>query len=299
MFQFVFLILCEVTWCSAVFETITGVLLNENPQNCVISPPAWVEDSSYDDIQNFIYEEQHLFNQCKEMPTYYMSGDFQQPEPCQALTLCNTTYCLQFQPEALRHFYSVKSSCLSKYDTESGNVKFMSVEAGPPKFQILSVFHLFDLLTNAKFDKKKYFFDNHTPSSRSNFHYASKYCPNVAERNFFIEGLGELPTQCSRVKFCDIMSQMCYSVPFISMKHAFTFPRKEDPDYKNLALPATCHVVNLDRSRRHISLYTEYGMSKRQPISQKDQPFGLLNFNLPGFRYCGPGKSFKLKPTST
>lgn len=277
---------CLLLRVGYITASVLDVLKRENPDRCNIDLPEWTNSASYNDLLKFEMEEESLLEQCDEIPTYYLTGEFIKPRSCQALTLCNSTYCVQVQPDALVNFYTVPLSCLNQYDLEDDNSRFMSVETGPSKFKVFSVFHVFDLLTNAKFDKKRYFFNpnNQTLSSRTNFHYASKLCENVAEDNYFLEGLGDLPKQCSRVKFCDITSKLCYSLPFSSMKFAFTFPRKEDPDFKNLALPATCHVVNLDRARRHISKYTEYGMS------QQKNSFGLLNFNLPGFRYCGPGK---------
>lgn len=288
-------VFCSTILSSAALDTVSSTLSKENPENCVIDPPHWTkaEDVIYqEDYYKFVRQEEELFRQCRELPTFYLIGDFVMPDPCQAMTLCNSTYCLQFQPEALLHFYTVPLTCLNKLDIDSDNSQFMYVE-DTPRFKVFSIFHLFDLLTNARFDKKKYYFETftRTVSTRVNFHYASKYCPNVAEKNYFLEGLGELPSQCSRVKFCNAVNNICYSVPLSSMKYAFIFPRKEDPDYKNLALPATCHVMNLDRARRHISVFTEYGMSKQPSRYGLDNSFGVLNFNLPGFRYCGPGRT--------
>lgn len=171
------------------------------------------------------------------------------------------------------------------------NHQFRPVSTAVPSFQEVSTFTMYDILAKARHDKKQYFFGDNTNISDATqliLHSPSDLCKSIPNTELILEGLGELPHQCSEVRFCG--EKLCLAVPVASMKLAFIFPRREAASWSNSDLPGLCDVVN-ERFRRYVVENTD--------TKEEASGFGLLKFNLPGYRYCGPGNYTNLHTSKT
>lgn len=98
-----------------------------------------------------------------------------------------------------------------------------------------------------------------------------------------VEVDGDLPTDCQDITICDYHD--CEMFPSISSVYGTFYVKRTDPNPSNLQLPLPCTVA----SWRRVERMAIQDPTEADTTDTENPGKGFLNFNLPGFRYCGPG----------
>lgn len=258
----------------------------------------WVKQETFSSERNeFLDYEKSFKSFCyHNTAPYYLEGDFEEPNPCSSITLCNTTYCTSYGRESVKFLYSVPVSCGVFANKKTGH-NSIGLRSKDGKFLEHSIFHMYNLRNpSAKAPKK---FALSIMKFEVQFHgtFASRVdseliqsCKLQGQTDLFYEGEGQLPNECEELRFCD--AQVCYVMPLTGNAYSYTFRRKSYPSAENMELPSTCTVTNTIHREKRGLIRIANTESYSDSISRfpETSTYGVLRFNLPGFRYCGPGK---------
>lgn len=244
----------------------------------------WVYDSSFkDDRVTFSIYENICESDCRPDPRpFVIFGNYRKPTVCDALLVCNLTYCLSISPEANKFVYTLPTKCANIKPKDKFEV-FLTPNRTNDYINN-TIFHYYD--TMIKFD----------PSTKSELYgirptlsdklekSVSGECSADMLQELYIEGYGPLPRVCQSFLICN--QKHCFAFTKTALANAVIFRRNIEFDMFGMNLPPPCHVVDI------------HTVSKRHALRNREengrQGFGILRFNIPGYRYCGPGKSLTL-----
>jgi len=264
--------------------------------------PTWnQEDWISEDAGMWTYMDNLMDGTCNgykkmsvRLAQFTFSGNVEMPTCCETVNVCNRTHCLVLGPESILYSSRRTRSCAME-DLAENHILFEDLfvfeDLEAPPYQYLSNVNALNYLRLVPIEPQEDVLIPRINWSTFKGRRAlvkntgrlvakcQKHCKG-RERQLVIQGIGRLPQECEEVNICS--STMCT----VFSRTGLMFSRIESRStltYPGLLFaPPACLSTNILRPKRaSVSLPN---INENQNAAAKTE-YGLLKFNLPGYRY--------------
>lgn len=258
----------------------------------------WFHDDDYaQERTEFLFMEYHLQGHCSVVKPFHVTGHFEKLTVCESLLLCNTTECVLFPRMATALMYKMSKNCISdiKENVKNDFVILDKNNLEKPNYQNISSDERIFLTATTSVLRNETFFEEmktllkfHPNFFVPFYNKHSAMCNENNSRTMLLEGIGDLPSECSDVGICS--SKSCMMVPQTAFALATKFRRAQFARSWGLDAPSPCGISYYRRivKRSVVPIYDDLFEPKTSPAYEQyadkitNVTHGIMSFNLPG-----------------